>query len=51
MFFSRAYARLIRPGFAQLVDPRPTGDTRLRRPLQAFELAVDRWTIEAKLAP
>ena len=51
MFFSRAYARLIRPGFAQLVDPRPTGDIRLRRPLQAFELAVDRWTIGAKLTP
>jgi hypothetical protein len=50
LFFTRAYARLIRPGFAQLVDPRPTLDLRLRRPLQAFELAVDRWTHEAKLA-
>jgi hypothetical protein len=49
-FFSRAYARLIRPGFAQLIDSRPTGDSRLRRPLHAFELAVDHWTIAAKLA-
>jgi len=27
LFFTRAYARLLRPGFAQLVDPRPTADT------------------------
>ncbi len=50
LFFARAYARLIRPGFAQLVDPRPTADSRLRRPFEQFELAIDRWTIDAKLA-
>ena len=43
-------ARLIRPGFAQLVDPRPTADTRLRRPLEQFELAISRWAADAKLA-
>ena len=50
LFFSRAYARFIRPGFAQLLDPRPTTDSRLRRPLEQFEVAITRWTIAAKLA-
>ena len=49
LFFTRAYARLLRPGFAQLVDLRPTADTRLRRPLEQFELAIDRWTTDARL--
>ncbi len=50
LFFTRAYARLIRPAVAQLVDPRPTADSRLRRPFQQLELAIDRWAIGAKLA-
>ncbi len=50
LFFTRAYARLLRPGFAQLVDPRPTADDRLRRPFDLFVLAIDRWTTDAKLA-
>ncbi|MBA3877728.1 MAG: hypothetical protein C0498_12545 [Anaerolinea sp.] len=43
--FTRAYARLVRPGFAQLIDPRPTADVRLRRPFEQHELAIDRWAI------
>lgn len=50
LFFTRAYARLLRPGFAQLIDPRPTLNSRLRRPLNEFQLAVDRWSADAKLA-
>ncbi len=50
LFFTRAYARLIRPGFAQLLDPGPTADTRLRRPLEQFERALATWTADAKLA-
>jgi hypothetical protein len=50
LFFTRAYARLIRPGYAQLVDARETGDTRLRLPLERLEAAVDRWSIDVKLA-
>ncbi|MGH2444640.1 MAG: hypothetical protein ACRDGD_01150 [Candidatus Limnocylindria bacterium] len=49
-FFTRAYGRLIRPGLAQLVDPRTTADTRLRLPFQQLELAIDRWAVGAKLA-
>ena len=50
LFFTRAYARLIRPGLAQLIDPRPTADSRLLRPFELLELAIERWTTEAKLA-
>lgn len=50
LFFTRAYARLIRPAVAQLVDPRATADSRLRRPFEQLELAIDRWAIGAKLA-
>lgn len=50
LFFTRAYARLIRPGLAQLIDPRPMADSRLRRPFEQLELAIERWTTEAKLA-
>jgi hypothetical protein len=50
LFFTRAYARLIRPALAQLIDARPTGDTRLRRPFEQLELAIDDWTVGAKLA-
>ncbi|MGH9157083.1 MAG: hypothetical protein ACRD1K_14865, partial [Acidimicrobiales bacterium] len=49
LFFTRAYARLLRPAFAQLIDPRPTADDRLRRPFDQFVLAIDRWTTDAKL--
>ena len=50
LFFTRSYARLIRPALAQLIDPRPMADSRLRRPLEQLELAIERWTTEAKLA-
>jgi hypothetical protein len=50
LFFTRAYARLIRPAVAQLVDPRVTADSRLRRPFEQLECAIDRWAIAAKLA-
>lgn len=48
-FFTRSYARLIRPGMAQLVDPGTT-DARLRHPLEQLEMAIDRWAVGAKLA-
>jgi len=38
------------PVLAQLVDAKPTADTRLRRPFDQLELAIDRWTTDAKLA-
>ena len=50
LFFTRAYARLIRPGLAQLVDPQLTADTRLRRAFEQLELAIDHWAIGTKLA-
>jgi hypothetical protein len=50
LFFTRAYARLIRPGYAQLIDARQTGDTRLRPYFERFEAALDRWSHDAKLA-
>ena len=30
--------------------PRPMADSRLRRPFEQLELAIERWTVEAKLA-
>ena len=48
-FFTRSYARLIRPAMAQLIDPR-AADTRLRHPLEQLEMAIDRWALAAKLA-
>jgi len=51
LFFTRACARLIRPAVAQLVDPQPTADRRLRRPIEELELAIDRWAIGTQLAP
>lgn len=48
-FFTRSYARLIRPAMAQLVDAR-FADTRLRHPFEQLELAIDRWAVAAKLA-
>jgi hypothetical protein len=50
VFFTRAYARLLRPGLAQLTDPRPTADARLRRPMEQLEIAFDRWIQNAGLA-
>lgn len=50
LFFTRAYARLIRPGLAQLLDRRPTEDRRLRQPFEQLDRAIDRWAISAKLA-
>jgi hypothetical protein len=48
LFDTRAYARLLRPGFAILVDPRPL-DTPLRQSFQRLERAMDRARTNAKL--
>jgi hypothetical protein len=48
LFYTRAYARLLRPGFATLVDPRPL-DAPLRQSFQRLERAMDRAMANAKL--
>ena len=50
LFFTRSYARLIRPAFAETLDPRPIGHSDIRRAFDLLERAIDRRTIGAKLA-
>lgn len=49
IFATRAYARLLRPGFATAAGPGRLGDPRIRRPFEQLELALDRWVQDARL--
>ena len=51
LFFTRTYARVLRPGLAHVLPRAPTIPTAaLRRAFDALERAMDRWCAEAKLA-
>jgi hypothetical protein len=50
LFFTRAYARVIRPGLAPIVPTAPPGDSRLRRRFDQLETAMDDWIAQATLA-
>jgi hypothetical protein len=50
LFFTRAHARLYRPGFAEVLPNAPPGDSQLQRHLAKIEAEIDRRIREAKLA-
>ncbi|GAC1402542.1 MAG: hypothetical protein NVSMB65_19630 [Chloroflexota bacterium] len=50
LFFTRVYARVLRPGLARLAPTGPPGDPTLRPYFHNLEVALDRWIDHAKLA-
>jgi hypothetical protein len=50
LFFTRTYARIIRPGLSQVMPEVPAGDSALRRQFDHLEAAMDKWVERAKLA-
>ena len=50
LFFTRVYARLLRPGLARLAPTAPPGDTLLRPYFDKLEGAIDRYIAQAHLA-
>jgi len=50
LFFTRAYARNLRPGLAHLSAAGPPGDPVLRLYLDKLEKALDSWVEQTKLA-
>ena len=50
LFFTRVYARILRPGLAHLSSAAPPGDAVLRSAFDKLELTLDRWVDQAKLA-
>ncbi|MDQ2828461.1 MAG: hypothetical protein M3Y74_05360 [Chloroflexota bacterium] len=50
LFFTRVYARILRPGLARIVPAAPPGDLALRPYFDKVEGALDRWIDHAKLA-
>jgi hypothetical protein len=50
LFFTRVYARILRPGLARITSAAPPGDTTLRPYFDKLEVALDHWIEHAKLA-
>jgi len=50
LFFTRVYARILRPGLARITPVAPPGDTALQPYFTRLEGALDRWIDQAKLA-
>jgi hypothetical protein len=50
LFFTRTYARIVRPGLSQVMPKAPAGDAALRRQFDQLEAAMDQWVERAKLA-
>ncbi len=48
-FFTRTYARLIRPGLAQIVPQAPPTNNRLRLRFDQLDLAMNDWMAQANL--
>ncbi len=49
LFFTRVYARILRPGLARLAPTAPPGDTALQPYFDKVEGAIERWIDQAKL--
>jgi hypothetical protein len=49
LFFTRSYARVLRPGMAQVTDMELPPDTQLRHAADRFEAAMDQYVTRAKL--
>ena len=50
LFFTRTYARILRPGLARISSAAPPDDTTLRPYFDDLETALDRWVQQANLA-
>jgi hypothetical protein len=50
LFFTRVYARILRPGLARIAPLAPPGDTALRPYFDKLEVAIDHWIDQAQLA-
>jgi hypothetical protein len=50
LFFTRVYARVLRPGLARIAPLAPPGDTALRPYFDKLEVAIDHWIEQAHLA-
>lgn len=50
LFFTRAYARIVRPGLSQVMPNAPAGDSALQRQFDQLDAAMDTWVERAKLA-
>jgi hypothetical protein len=50
LFFSRTYARLLRPGFAEIVPGAPPGQSQLRRWFDRLDHEIERYCQESRLA-
>src|SRR5262249_21885963 len=50
LFFTRAYARVLRPGLAHVLPRAPAPTSALRHAFDGLEAAMDRWCTDAKLA-
>jgi hypothetical protein len=50
LFFTRTYARVIRPGLAQIVPNAAPRHSTLRRRFDQLETAMDDWIAQATLA-
>jgi len=51
LFFTRSYARVIRPGLTELCEPSSAAATQLRRAADRFEAAMDHHVARAQLTP
>lgn len=49
LFFTRSYARLLRPGLEEIMPQAATEDSPLRRAFAALERAMDQYAAQAKL--
>jgi hypothetical protein len=50
LFFTRAHARLLRPGLSEVLQPTPSGPSPLRRAFDKLEATMDQLTRQARLA-
>ncbi len=50
LFFTRTYARIIRPGLALVTPEQLRDDSQLGRSFRALEKEMDEWCERAKLA-
>lgn len=51
LFFTRSYARVLRPGLAEVIPEEAGEGTPLRRAFLALERAMDQYVAQAKLTP
>lgn len=49
LFFTRTYARVLRPGLAQVMPTAPPENSSLHVHFRSLERAMDHWVAQAKL--